>query len=402
MRRTTPLGILLVAVLVSACALPGVALAATNADLYAHQRAADEARKKAAAEQKLADALLAQTRKLESEIQVIAGEVTALEGEIGTASERRARLEQEIGLLRGSIDLKQQQIESVKQDYEVQTDALAARVDATYRSGEWVFIDWLLSAESIPDLLDRTAMVQRIMENDEEIADGLESDRIVLERAEQELARTLDEVSTKRAEVKAEEDRLEGLQSIRNSKLKAEQSAKNQKTALLAETKENIARLRAIAAAEDRESARIAAMLKGGSSHGSGRYAGSMAWPCPGYTRVSSQFGMRYHPILHYNRMHAGIDVSAPSGATLVAVGSGVVVSAGVSGGYGKCVMIDHGDGLVSVYAHMSRISVSKGQKLVTGQSIGAVGSTGLSTGPHLHFEIRVNGNPVNPLGGYI
>jgi murein DD-endopeptidase MepM/ murein hydrolase activator NlpD len=143
-------------------------------------------------------------------------------------------------------------------------------------------------------------------------------------------------------------------------------------------------------------------MLKGGSSHGSGRYAGSMAWPCPGYTRVSSQFGMRYHPILHYNRMHAGIDVSAPSGATLVAVGSGVVVSAGVSGGYGKCVMIDHGDGLVSVYAHMSRISVSKGQTLATGQSIGAVGATGLSTGPHLHFEIRVNGNPVNPLGGYI
>jgi murein DD-endopeptidase MepM/ murein hydrolase activator NlpD len=402
MRRTTPLRILLVAVLVSACALPSVALAATNADLYAHQRAAEDARKKAAAEQKLADALLAQTRRLEAEIQSIAGEVTVLEGQIGTASERRARLEQEIALLRAGIDLKQQQIESVKRDYVVQTDALAARVDATYRSGEWVFIDWLLSAESIADLLDRTDMVQRIMDNDEEIANGLESDRADLERAEQELARTLDTVSTKRAEVKAEEDRLEGLQSSRNSKLKAEQSAKNQKTALLAETKENIARLKAIAAAEDRESARIAAMLKGGSSHGSGRYAGSMAWPCPGYTRVSSQFGMRYHPILHYNRMHAGIDVSAPSGATLVAVGSGVVVSAGVSGGYGKCVIIDHGDGLVSVYAHMSRISVSKGQTLTSGQSIGAVGSTGLSTGPHLHFEIRVNGNPVNPLGGYI
>ena len=379
-----------------------MALAATNADLYAHQRAADEARKKAADEQKLADDLVAQTRKLESEIQVISGEVTVLEGQIGTASERRGRLEQEIALLRDGIDQKQQQLDAVKVQYEAQTDALAARVDATYRSGEWVFIDWLLSAESIADLLDRTTMVQRIMERDEEIASGLETDRANLELAEQELSRTLDEVSAKRAEVKAEEDRLEGLQSSRNSKLKAEQSAKNQKTALLAETKENVARLKAIAAAEDRESARIASMLKGGSSNGSGRYAGSMAWPCPGYTRVSSQFGMRYHPILHYNRMHAGIDISAPSGATLVAVGSGVVVSAGVSGGYGNCVMIDHGDGLVSVYAHMSRISVNKGQRLVTGQTIGAVGSTGLSTGPHLHFEIRVNGNPVNPLGGYI
>lgn len=398
MRRTTPLCLLLAAVLVSACVLPAVALAATNADLYAHQRAADEARKKAAAEQKLADALVAQTRKLETEIQAIAGEVTALEGQIGTASERRVRLEDEIALLRGGIEQKQQQIDSVKADFELQTDALAARVDATYRSGEWVFIEWLLSAESIADLLDRTTMVQQIMERDEEIASELESDRLTLERAEQELLRTLDEVSAKRAEVKAEEDRLEGLHSSRDRKLKDEQSAKNQKQALLAETKENVARLKAIAAAEDAESARIASMLKNGSSKGSGRYAGSMAWPCPGHTRVSSQFGMRYHPILHYNRMHTGVDISAPSGANLVAVGAGVVVSAGVSGGYGNCVMIDHGDGLVSVYAHMSRISVKKGQRLGTGQSIGAVGSTGLSTGPHLHFEIRVNGNPVNPL----
>lgn len=398
MRRTTPLCLLLAAVLVSACVLPAVALAATNADLYAHQRAADEARKKAAAEQKLADALVAQTRKLETEIQAIAGEVTALEGQIGTASERRVRLEDEIALLRGGIEQKQQQIDSVKADFELQTDALAARVDATYRSGEWVFIEWLLSAESIADLLDRTTMVQQIMERDEEIASELESDRLTLERAEQELSRTLDEVSAKRAEVKAEEDRLEGLHSSRDRKLKDEQSAKNQKQALLAETKENVARLKAIAAAEDAESARIASMLKNGSSKGSGRYAGSMAWPCPGHTRVSSQFGMRYHPILHYNRMHTGVDISAPSGANLVAVGAGVVVSAGVSGGYGNCVMIDHGDGLVSVYAHMSRISVKKGQRLGTGQSIGAVGSTGLSTGPHLHFEIRVNGNPVNPL----
>lgn len=402
MRRTTPLCLLLAAVLVSACVLPPVALAATSADLYAHQRAADEARKKAAAEQKVADALVAQTRKLETDIQTISGEVAALEGQIGTASERRTRLEDEIGLLRGGIEKKQQQIGSVKHEYEVQTDALAARVDATYRSGEWVFIDWLLSAESIADLLDRTTMVQRIMERDEEIATDLESSRVTLERAEQELTRSLDEVSAKRAEVKAEEDRLQGLHSNRDRKLKDEQAAKNQKQALLAETKQNVARLKAIAAAEDAESARIASMLKSGSSKGSGRYAGSMAWPCPGYTRVSSQFGMRYHPILHYNRMHTGVDISAPSGANLVAVGSGVVISAGVRGGYGNCVMIDHGDGLVSVYAHMSRITVRVGQRLSTGQSIGAVGSTGLSTGPHLHFEIRVNGNPVNPLGGYI
>ena len=270
---------------------------------------------------------------------------------------------------------------------------------ATYRSGEWVFIDWLLSAESISDLLDRTTMVQQIMERDQEIASDLASTRSDLEQAEAELSRTLDEVTAKRAEIKAEEDRLQGLRSNRDSKMRAEQAAQNEKQALLAETKTNIARLKAIAAAEDRDAARIAAELRSSGSKGSGKYAGIMAWPCPGHTRVSSPFGMRYHPILHVMRMHTGVDISAPSGATLVAVGSGVVIAAGVRGGYGNCVMIDHGNGVVSLYAHMSRISVKLKQTVTTGQTIGAVGSTGLSTGPHLHFEIRVNGNPVNPLG---
>jgi len=398
MRRTTPLCILLAFALFSACLFPSVALAATSADLAAHQRAAAAARAKAAAEQKKADALLAQARQLEDQIQSLASEVSALEGQIGTASERRARLEEEIALLRGGIAEKEAQIESVKQQYFAQTDALAARVDATYRSGEWIFIDWLLSAESLSDLLDRTTMVQQIMERDEEIASDLSSTRTDLEQAEAALSRTLDEVTAKRSEVQAEEDRLKGLKSARDGKIKAEQAAKSEKQVLLAETKANIARLKAIAAAEDRDAARIAAELRNSGSKGSGHYAGIMAWPCPGYTRVSSQFGMRYHPILHVNRMHTGVDISAPSGARLVAVGSGVVIAAGVRGGYGNCVMIDHGDGLVSLYGHMSKISVKVNQRLTEGQTIGAVGSTGLSTGPHLHFEIRVNGNPVNPL----
>jgi murein DD-endopeptidase MepM/ murein hydrolase activator NlpD len=393
---------LLVASLACALALPHGAFAATSTELYLHRQAADEARRKAAIEQKRADALIAETRRLENQIQAIAGEVQTLQGQIGTTTERRASLEEQIESLRSGIAEKQTQIGGVKAEFEAQSDALAARADATYRAGDWVYLEWLLTAEDVGDLLERTTFVQTIMLRDQEIALALDDTRAQLEEAEQGLQRSLDEVSVKRAEVQAEEERLRRLRSDRDSKLKAEKTAKSQKAALLAESKENIARLKAIAAAEDRESARIAAELRSGSSKGSGRYAGTMTWPCPGYERIGSVFGMRYHPILHYNRMHTGIDVSAPKGAALVAAGSGVIISAGWRGGYGNCVMIDHGDGLVTVYAHMSSISVSNGQRVTSGQRIGAVGSTGLSTGPHLHFEVRVNGTAVNPLAGYV
>ena len=104
------------------------------------------------------------------------------------------------------------------------------------------------------------------------------------------------------------------------------------------------------------------------------------------------------HPILHYRRMHTGVDIAAPRGTPIRAAAKGMVVYAGWRGGYGKCVIIDHGSGVATLYAHMSRISVSRGQIVNRGAVIGTVGSTGLATGPHLHFEVRKFGRPVNPL----
>jgi murein DD-endopeptidase MepM/ murein hydrolase activator NlpD len=128
---------------------------------------------------------------------------------------------------------------------------------------------------------------------------------------------------------------------------------------------------------------------------GSDNPAGLMA-PVAG--RITSGFGMRYHPILHYTRMHAGIDFGAAWGTPIVAAADGQVVSAGWSGGYGREVQIAHGGGIVSLYGHMSGFATSAGQMVRQGQVIGYVGSTGLSTGPHLHFEVKVNGTPVNPM----
>ena len=121
-----------------------------------------------------------------------------------------------------------------------------------------------------------------------------------------------------------------------------------------------------------------------------------LAMPAQG--PITSYFGYRYHPILHFTRFHAGVDIGAPWGSPIVAAGDGRVVGAGWGGGYGREVEIAHGDGLVSLYGHMSQIIAQPGSFVRRGELIGYVGSSGLSTGPHLHFEVRQGGTPVNPL----
>ncbi len=398
MRFSLPLRIVL-STLVAACLLaPGAASAYSSKDVAAHKAAAAAARKKAAAEQTVADALLTDTQKLEVKIGALETELEKLGQQIGTATKRRENLDAQIALLRAEVSAKEVQIADLQSQYDQRSAALSARVDTYYRTGDWAYIEMLLSSENLADLIQRTEFVTMLIQDDEDIAAELEGSRLSLEQANAELARVVETVQTKRAEVRAEETGLRTLQSASDAKRAAQQVVQDQKNALLAETKQNIVRLRAMALAEEQESARISDLLKGG-SHGSGKYAGTFTWPTPGYTRVSSPFGMRMHPILHVRKMHTGIDIHVPSGAKIVAAGSGTVISAGSRGGYGNCTLIDHGDGLVTLYAHQQKILVSRGQRVSEGQQIGLVGTTGLSTGPHLHFEVRVNGNPVNPLG---
>jgi murein DD-endopeptidase MepM/ murein hydrolase activator NlpD len=127
---------------------------------------------------------------------------------------------------------------------------------------------------------------------------------------------------------------------------------------------------------------------------GSGKYT----WPTPGYSRITSAYGMRRHPILKTNRMHTGVDIGAPYGVTIVSVDHGQVVKVGWYGGYGRVVMIDHGRGIVTMYAHTSASLVNVGDAVKKGQGIAKIGTTGWSTGPHLHFEVRVNGKHANPM----
>jgi murein DD-endopeptidase MepM/ murein hydrolase activator NlpD len=392
--------------LVSSFAFAPVAYAASEAELRQHEEAARKARQAADAAQSEADRLSKEVAALDQTIDAIQGDINALADDVAAAQERTDRLNAEVAALKADVTTKQGEIDVTQAEYERQSDLLAERMQATYKNGNFFYLELLLDSQDIEDFISRTTLVQRVIRSNEEVAGELKDTRIELERIKSEIERDLQAVDAKRAEAQAEEDRLTSLRAKHQAKLKEQTTAQNQKAGLVAENQANAKRLRAMAEAEEKESAAIAAELYG---TGSGYFSGVMKFPVPGFEQTptgGSAFGYRIHPILGYKKLHTGIDIGGRAvgrninGATIVASADGKVIYAGYRGGYGNTVMIDHGNGVVTLYAHQlsGSIKVSNGQQVSRGQSIGKVGSTGLSTGPHLHFEVRINGTPVDPM----
>lgn len=406
MRRTSALRAVLSLALILTFVSAPFAHAVTEADLRAHEKAAREAREAANAAQSEADRLAAEAAALDTTIASLQGEVDALADDVAAAIERTTRLQAEVDALRAQVTAKQAQIDATQAEYERQQALLAERVTTTYKNSDFVYFELLLDSRTIEDLLTRTAMVQRVMASNGDLAETLRKTRISIEKSKAEIERTMLDVEAKRAEAEAEQNRVMALQAEWKSKVSAQKAAQDQKEALVAENEANAARLRAMAEAEEEESAKIASLLYG---KGSGYFAGVMAFPVPGFEQTptgGAAFGYRVHPILGYTKLHTGIDIGGSAvgksinGATIVAAADGKVIYAGYRGGYGNCIIIDHGNGVATLYAHMQSGSfmVSEGQTVERRDAIGRVGSTGLSTGPHLHFEVRINGTPVDPM----
>jgi murein DD-endopeptidase MepM/ murein hydrolase activator NlpD len=253
----------------------------------------------------------------------------------------------------------------------------------------------MLAVSSGADLTVGLAYVDGLAGDSEDLMDSFE----ILKRDEE---RQQSDLEASRVALDAQLADLEEQRSVLAAELAEVEDLRHQAEDELAEAQALLDRIRnEIAGYEqhknslEEDAARLQRELASRQSTG-GSNPGVLAWPVAG--AVSSPFGYRIHPIFGTRKLHTGIDISASSGTPIKAAGSGVVLIAGPYGGYGNAVVVDHGGGLATLYAHQSTLAVSNGQKVDAGQIIGYVGCSGFCTGPHLHFETRENGVPVDPM----
>ncbi|MFR8104691.1 MAG: murein hydrolase activator EnvC family protein [Clostridia bacterium] len=288
--------------------------------------------------------------------------------------------------LQTSIIEEEQKLQIAQMDYDKQKKLFEDRMVAIYEAGETSYLDVLLSSKDITDFISNYYLISEIANYDTELLNQIDVQKKNIEETKE----TLDSQKKEYAESKKNAEKKAIL-------LKNTQTVKNNYMAKLTDAEKQLqAKIDEIDQATREVEAQI--MLIAGANSNTQYVGGVLAWPVPGYSTITSPFGMRVHPITGVYKLHTGMDIRAPIGANFVAANDGIVVKAEYNRAYGNMVMIDHGGGIMTLYAHGSEILVQLGQTVKRGDPILKVGSTGYSTGAHAHFEVRVNGTYVNPV----
>jgi murein DD-endopeptidase MepM/ murein hydrolase activator NlpD len=331
-------------------------------------------------------AVVEELRAAESAVGEAQASLSALETELASEQERLERLT-------ARLQKETEQLHELQAEYRRAVEILESRVHAVYIEEQPDMLSVLVSAESLSDMIDRYEFVTRIGLQDQKIAKQVEAaeENAAEKRRETVRTRRLQKASVAVISARTDEARVVRDKLVSNRDTLS--AARRLKRSALVDARETREEYLAEAQALEAQSAQLAESIREAqrSSGSSGApSAAGLIWPVNG--TVTSGFGMRW------GRMHEGIDIAAPTGTPIWAAAAGTVVYAGWLGGYGNLVVVDHGGGFATAYAHTSAILVAVGRSVAQGETIALVGSTGHSTGPHVHFEVRVNGVAVDPL----
>lgn len=351
-----------------------------------------------------------------SEISETEKEAEALEEKKHTAEEEKNGLQKQLEAIvtemeetKARIDEKETQISEkeeeliqAKVDENDQYESMKKRIKYMYENGNTQFIEILCESKTIGEFLNNAEYITTISEYDRDML--VEFQHIVKEVEEQEAA-----LRREYEELEVMQDDLIAKQNQLNELMKDKEEEIQKLSEDIGATQEKLRQLKEAAAAAKRKQEEAAAAAvaaaaanksgSGGGSAGASVISGNgmFTHPCPGYSYISSEFGWRAQPIPGASTNHKGMDFAAGTGTPIYAAASGTVTSASYSGNAGNMIVINHGNGLQTYYMHCNAMYVSAGQTVGKGQNIGAVGTTGNSSGPHLHFQVMSNGTPVNP-----
>lgn len=330
-----------------------------------------------------------QTRKEQArrKAESASAELSEVMGSLNELQAHANNLQKKSDTLQGKINDNQAKLEKKQQEMQARMLIYRKRLRDIYINGQINYLDVLLGAKDFSDFSSRMYLLQKIISRDLELLEKLKQDAAEINSRKEQLAAEMKEIKATQTELEAKKAKVNKLREQRAYMLyKAQEEEQS--------SQEEYERLLAI-------SENIASMLRNMENSGGGAPAGQggtgqFMWPCNG--PITSYYGWRTHPIFGTTKYHSGMDIAVDSGTPIHAADSGTIVYSGWLGGYGNCVMIDHGGGLVTLYAHNSSLNVGEGQYVSKGAVVAYAGSTGYSTGPHCHFEVRLHGELTEPL----
>ena len=313
-------------------------------------------------------------------------QVNSLEQQINSKQSDIDELEASISEAQAKLETLEEELAAAEEKVNTQNENLNARLRNMYKNGSVGFIDVLMDSGSFSEFLNNLSLVEKVYTSDQDVLEELQ-------KAYDEIDAKKKEIETLQAELSESKATMEEQKSSLEADKASVEKKKSEIAADSAETQRELDKLEADA------QALTSSIRNSGSSSSSSKYNGGiMAWPVPSCHTVSSGYGGRIHPTTGKYKFHGGLDIPGSYGSAIVAANSGKVIWAGNRGdSYGNYVIIDHGGGVSTLYGHASKVLVSTGQRVSRGQRIANVGSTGRSTGPHCHFEVRINGSRVNP-----